>query len=151
MPSPKPVAKKVTIAPNTINQVTVVRMTLDLPEYVHDQYVLQSMETGKEVEDVMALRLLKCAQQKEDGLWFDNSQKKRLDRCVGHTISNAEGALQRLENLSKITVDDITIELEPRLKQRLASRATMRRKDLTELIRHEVIMGLKRFAGLEPQ
>lgn len=141
---------RVVVAPNTVNEVVIVRTTIDLNEQTYDQYYEQATALNREVEDVMAQRLQKCVGQRDNGLFFNDAQKKRLDKCVGHNIGDAEGALQRLENLSKITVDDIVIELDPRLKQRLDSRAKMRRKDLAELIRHEVVMGLKRFAGLEP-
>lgn len=134
----------------TMNEVVVVRVTLDLSETTYDTYAEQAIAQNKQPEDVMAQRLHKCVGHRDNGLFFTDAQKKRLDKCVGHSIGDAEGALQRLENLSKIVVDDVVIELDPRLKQRLASRATMRRKDLGELIRHEVVMGLKKFAGLEP-
>lgn len=145
-----PTKHKITVAPGTINQVVVVRTPIDLPEAIYDKYYEQATGLNREVEDVMAQRLTRCVEQKDNGLFFNDAQKKRLDRCVGHNIGDAEGALQRLENLSKIVVDDVVIELDPKLKSRLASRATMRRKDLAKLIRDEVLMGLKRFAGLEP-
>lgn len=142
--------QKVIVNHNTVNEVVVVRSTVDLPEAIFDQYSEQAIAQGRSVEEVMSQRLLRTVTIDGNGLWFNAQQKKRLDHLCGHTIGDAEGAIQRLETVSKVKLGDVELELEPRLKLRLESRAKMQRKSLPELIKREVLLGLRRFAGLEP-
>lgn len=134
----------------TVNEVVLVRATLDLDEPTYDVYAEQAMKReGATPEDLMAERLRIARDWTGNGIHFDTAQTKRLSTAVGHTVSDAEGALRRLETVCMLNVGDISILLEPRLLQRLKSRV-FRGQTLEGVIRKEVVLGLKRFCGLEP-
>lgn len=133
----------------TPNEVVVVRTMLELPEAVYDAYAEQALKAGKETETLLEQRLNKCQGHADQGLFFNDAQAKRLFHVLGKTVSDAEGALQRLETICLLDVGDVKIEVEPRILQRLKSRV-FRGQTLEGVIRKEVLMGLKRFCGLEP-
>lgn len=133
----------------TVNEVVSVRATLDLDEPTYDAYAEQAMKRNLEPETVMAERLRIAKTWIDGGIHFNAAQAKRLSTAVGHTVSDAEGALQRLETIGQIVVDGVVIQLEPRVLQRLKSRV-FRGQTLEGVIRREVLLGLKRFCGLEP-
>ena len=51
--------------------------------------------------------------------------------------------------MAKIKVNDVTIELEPRLLQKMSTRVP-RGGTIERLISSEVVKGLRRFVGLDP-
>lgn len=133
----------------TINQVTTVRVAVELSEHVYDAYAEQAIKRNVEPEQLMAERLRRTKDQQDDGMFFNDAQKRRLCRCVGHTVGDADGALQWLEMIAKIKVNDVTIELEPRLLQKMSTRVP-RGGTIERLISSEVVKGLRRFVGLDP-
>jgi hypothetical protein len=133
----------------TVNEIVTVRSTVELGEHVYDIYAEQAMKEGKDPEQVMAERLNRCKEQKDSGLFFNDQQKKRLCHCLGHSVGDAEGALQWLEIICKIHVEKTEIELEPRLRQRLSTRVP-RGGTIEKLIEQAALKGLRVFAGMEP-
>jgi len=127
----------------------VVPCRIDLPEHVYDAYAGQADKIGKDPELVMMERLIRCLPQIETGLYFNNSEKKRLEACTGHMCSDANGALQRLEPLSKMTVEGLEIKIDPTVLKRLSTR-TARGQTLEQLIRVQIDRALKQYVGLMP-
>lgn len=147
--SPAAAARKSTAALGTVNAVTTALVRLNLPEATFDQYAAQADRAGVEVEKLMESRLTQALPQTDAGLWLTLAQKKRLEACVGRTLTDGEGALQRLEPLSRITVEGQVIRLDPTLLKRLSTR-TRRGQTLQQLIEQEVVKALKQYVGLLP-
>jgi len=147
----QPQPRKITLAQGTVNEQKIVRLTVDLPEHIYDQFMEQAIALNREVEDVVAQRLARCVGQKDNGLYFSDAQKKELEKYCGRSVGDAQGALQCLKNVSSILCDDVIVELDIRLKQRLDSRAKMQRMTLEKLIHREVMMALRRYVGMEPR
>lgn len=131
-----------------LQQQVTVRTSIELNEQLYDAYAAQGMSRALDPEQVMLERLVRCVEQADQGLYFNDSQKKRLCNVIGRSVSDAEGALQNLEHVSKIQIGDIAVELEPRLMKRLASRAGAYRKPLAQLVKEEVLKALKEYTGL---
>jgi hypothetical protein len=143
-------AQKRISSPGTVNAVTTAHVRLELPEHVFDQYSGQAEKSGgRDPEVVMAERLIRCANQVESGLYFNQAEKKRLEACVGHMVADAQGALQRLEPLSRINVSDVTIRLDPVVLQRLSTRCR-RGQTIQQLITEQTVKALKQYVGMLP-
>lgn len=122
---------------------------VDLPAHVVGAYEAQALKQGKHPETLMAERLVKCEKHSDAGLWFNAAEKKRLEACVGHPCAQADGILQRLEPLSRLTVEGIELRIDPVVLKRLSTR-TMRGQTLEQLIRQQVDRALKQYVGLLP-
>lgn len=131
-------------------QIVTVRVMVEVSEAVYDDYEEQAIARGIPVERLMAERLTRARAQVHDALVFTAEQKKRLDKAIGHTVSDAEGALIRLDNFCKLEVGDVTVPLEPRLILRITSRAKAMRQTFSQCLQKEVIGALRRFTGLDP-
>lgn len=132
------------------NSITVVRVPVEVSETTYDTYTEQAISRGLPVERLMGERLTRCRTQVHDALVFTSDQKSRLDKAIGHTVSDADGALQRLETICKLEVADVGIKLEPRLIQRITSRAKAQRLTFEQCLQKEVVGALRRFTGLDP-
>jgi hypothetical protein len=137
--------------PNGHTPPPVMQVRLELPLHVFEQYAQQAEKTGqgKIPEQVMVDRLLKCAEQHDAGLWLTAAEKKRLEACVGHMVNDGQGALQRLEPLSRITIEGLTFQIDPIVLKRLSTR-TRRGQTLEQLIKEQVQRALKQYVGLLP-
>lgn len=133
----------------TVNEVVSVICRVELPEHIYDIYAEESMKRGKEVEEVMAERLTRCQSISGSGIYFNEDQKRRLGSVIGHTVSEAEGALQRLETSTVIDVSGFQFELDPRLVQRLKTRV-YRGERYDDVMYREIVRGLMTFAGMSP-
>ena len=142
-------ARRITTGQGTPNEMTVVRTTLDIPVATYDAYAERALKHARDPEDLMSIRLTATATHGDGALYFTPEQKKRLDSACGHVISDAEGALQRLGTLVKIKCNDVVIEIEPRLLQRLNTRV-WRGHTLEGDIQKVVLHALRVHAGLEP-
>lgn len=128
---------------------SVVPCRIDLPEHIYDQYAAEADKKGKDPELLMRERLVQVLPQNDQGLWFSAADKKRLEQCIGHMCSDANGALQRLEPLSHITVEGLDIRIDPTILKRLSTR-TLRGQTLNQLIVQQVQKALKQYVGLLP-
>src|SRR5262249_35548966 len=110
----KPTVRRITTGQGTANELTIVRSVIDIPVETYDVFAERALKHGRSPEEAMASRLTKTASHADDCLYLTPEQKKRLDLACGHTVSSVDGALQHLENLAKIKVGDVTIQIEPR-------------------------------------
>lgn len=133
----------------TVNEVVTVICRIELGERVYDLYAEESMKRGIEVEDIIAERLRNCASISGSGIYFNDAQKKRLSTVLGHTVADAEGALQRLETSTVVDVSGFQFELDPRLVQRLKTRV-YRSEQYEDVMYREIVRGLMTFAGMSP-
>ncbi len=137
------------VAVGTVNEVVLVRATVELDEPTYDILASQAIARGITPEELMSERLRIARDWTGEGIHFNIAQARRLGAAIGHTVSDAEGALSRLETICTLTVGDFSIVLEPRLLQRLRTRV-FRGQTLEKVVEQQVILGLKRFCGLEP-
>lgn len=133
----------------TANEVVIVRVTVELPEAIYDQYAEVAIKGNREVEDIMQQRLVRCKDISGSGIYFNETEKKRLGNVLGHTVADAEGALQRLETSTVIDVSGFQFELDPRLIQRLKTRV-YRGEIYQDVMYREIVRGLMTFAGMSP-
>jgi hypothetical protein len=136
-------------APGVPNSVVIVTCRIDLPEAVYDSYAALAARSNREVEDLLQQQLLRCRDIIGSGIYFNEAQKKRLSNVVGHTVADAEGALQRLETSTVIDVSGFSFDLDPRLVQRLKTRV-FRGEDYSDVMYREIVRGLMTFAGMSP-
>ncbi len=129
-------------------QVTVI-CRVELPEHVYDVFAEEALKLGREPETIMSERLNRCKGITGSGIYFNEAQKKRLGSVIGHTVSDAEGALQRLETATVIDVSGFQFELDPRLIQRLKTRV-YRGESYDDVMYREIVRGLMTFASMSP-
>lgn len=135
--------------PGVPNSITIVTCRVDLPEHIYDAYAAIAVRTNIEIEDILQQQLLRCRDIIGSGIYFNESQKKRLSNVVGHTVADAEGALQRLETSTVIDVSGFKFELDPRLVQRLKTRV-FRGESYEDVMYREIVRALMTFAGMNP-
>lgn len=133
----------------TQNEVVIVKVMIELPELVYDSYAESAMKGNRDVEDVISQRLVRCKDISGTGIYFDETAKKRLANVLGHTVSDSEGALQRLETTTAVDVSGFQFELDPRLIQRLKTRVH-RGENYEDVMYRELVRGLMTFAGMSP-
>jgi len=136
-------------SPGQINQVVIVTCRVDLPEHIYDAYAQLASRSNIQVEDLMTQQLARCRDIVGSGIYFNESQKKRLSNIVGHTVADAEGALQRLETSTVVDVSGFSFELDPRLVQRLKTRV-FRGEEYSDVMYREIVRALMAFAGMNP-
>lgn len=136
-------------APGVPNQITIVTCRVDLPESLYDAYAALAARSNIQVEDLLLQQLSRCRDMIGSGIYFNESQKKRLSNVVGHTVADAEGALQRLETSTIIDVSGFKFELDPRLVQRLKTRV-FRGEEYSDVMHREIVRALMTFAGMSP-
>lgn len=132
-----------------VNEVVTVIVRLELPEHIYDIYAEEALKRGREPEQIMGERLNRCKGISGSGIYFNDDQKKRLGNVVGHTVNDAEGALQRLETATIVDVSGFQFELDPRLIQRLKTRV-YRGEHYEDVVYREIVRGLMNFAGMNP-
>ena len=138
-----------TIQQGTINEVVIVTCRVDLPEHVYNAYTSIAAKSNLEIEEILQQQLLRCRDIVGSGIYFNESQKKRLSNVIGHTVADAEGALQRLETSTVIDVSGFSFELDPRLIQRLKTRV-FRGEEYSDVMHREIVRALMTFAGMNP-
>lgn len=148
--STRAASRKHTVHAGTPEAQIIVRYQIELPEQIADQFEEQAIARNMSVEPLIEERLKRTVGQRGSGLWFDEAHKRRLDKAIGHTVSDAEGVLQRVEHLMSFTIEDVAVELEPRVIQRLASRAKALRKTFGQFVREETRLALRRVTGIDP-
>ena len=136
-------------APGVPNQVTVVSCRISVPEHIWEAYSNMARQSHREVEDIIEQQLTRCQDIVGSGIYFNESQKKRLSNLIGHTVADAEGALQRLETSTVVDVSGFSFELDPRLIQRLKTRV-FRGEQYSDVMYREIVRALMTFAGMNP-
>lgn len=136
-------------APGNVNRVVIVTCRVDLPEHIYDAYADLARTSNREVEDLLQQQLSRCRDIIGSGIYFNESQKKRLSNLIGHTVADAEGALQRLETSTVVDVSGFAFELDPRLIQRLKTRV-FRGEVYADVMYREIVRALMQFAGMNP-
>lgn len=136
-------------SPGNVNRVVIVTCRVDLPEHIYNGYADQARQTHLEVEDLLQQQLSRCRDIIGSGIYFNESQKKRLSNLIGHTVADAEGALQRLETSTVVDVSGFAFELDPRLIQRLKTRV-FRGEQYSDVMYREIVRALMTFAGMNP-
>jgi len=129
--------------------VTIVTCRVDLPDGLYEAYAEDAEKRGRQVEDILAERLTRCRGITGSGIYFNEEQKKRLSNVIGHTVADAEGALQRLETSTVVDVSGFAFDLDPRLIQRLKTRV-YRGETYEDVMHREIVRGLMTFAGMSP-
>jgi len=131
------------------NEVVTVIIRLELPEHLYNHYASEAAKRNREPEQVMAERLTRCQTITGSGIYFDEEQKKRLSNVIGHTVADAEGALQRLETSTVVSVEGYDFALDPRLIQRLKTRV-FRGERYEDVMHREIVRSLMTYAGMNP-
>lgn len=135
--------------PGVPNTVTIVTCRVDLPEHLYDAYADIAARSNREIEEILLQQLTRCRDIIGSGIYFNESQKKRLSNVIGHTVADAEGALQRLETSTVVDVSGFHFELDPRLIQRLKTRV-FRSETYSDVMHREIVRALMTFAGMNP-
>ena len=93
-----------TLRRETSTASVIVTCRVDLPEHLYDSYSDLARTSNRPVEDLLQQQLSRCRDIVGSGIYFNESQKKRLSNLIGHTVADAEGALQRLETSTVVDV-----------------------------------------------
>jgi hypothetical protein len=133
------------------NMETKLRTTLDLPDYLVDEYESQRGDTP--LEDFLITRLTECVDHYGDRpLFFSDSQVKELESLTGGFIcTTSQKALDRLRSCQTIRIvspdeEPVDIQLSSSLLTRLKSRCFGR--TFPEAITEETIIGLEQYAQM---
>lgn len=120
----------------------VVRTTISLPEALYQAY-----SEGGDPEPVIADRLGRCLfHTSSKPLYFTDDQRRELERLLGRNVSGPAEALRLITSLVTMKVDNLKVELKPRVLERLKSRCFG--KPFTQFLAQLVNDELERFVGM---
>lgn len=145
-PAPAAPPRTTTTGQGTVNEVSITHVRLQLPPHVYDAYSDQAARQNKDPETLMAERLIRCLLHNEDGLWFNESERKRLESFLGRKCGDAIGVIQRLEPMRGIVVAGVQVEIPAITLTRLSTRVR-RGQTLEQLIQTETIRALRAYVG----
>lgn len=127
-----------------------VKLTITLPEPLHDKLAERALKRGSTVEKEIVDRLIQCQDHtSSQPLYFNDDQRARLAHALGHVLTDPEDVLAKLARICDLEVGGISVPLEPRLQLRLKTRIP-RGKTAEQFIRKEVTEGLERTVGMRP-
>lgn len=129
---------------------TKIKFQLTLPEELHDQFAARADKNGRKVEAEIIEHLRRTAEYTStQPIYFNDEQRARLQKAVGHLIAGPEDLLSKLGNMISLNVGDISVPLSDRIQVRLKSRV-FRGQTLQQVVTKEVTEALERFTGLRP-
>ena len=125
-----------------------VRLTIALPEALHDAYAERAAKYGRTVEDEVMLRLVKCRDYvSTQPIYITDADRAALTNALGHLITNPQELLNHLKNIVKLRVGEVVVPLDERLIVRLGTRV-MRGQTMATMLVKEVTEALERFTGM---
>lgn len=125
-----------------------VRISLNLPEKLHDLYAERATKFGRTVEEEVMLRLVKAKDwTSTQPIYFTDSDRAALTNALGHLITTPQELLAQLKNIIKLKVGEVVVPLDERLMVRLGTRV-MRGQTMESMLVREVTEALERFTGL---
>ena len=130
-----------------------VRLYIELPRDTFDAYSDQaSLTDHKSIEKVLSDRLRSTVDYTSGrALYFNDAQRADLERITGgHMFKSPEEAINRLQTMVAIKINDVTIEVSGNLLMRASSRAKSMRQTLEQYLKREVLSGLRKATGLDP-
>ena len=128
----------------------IVRLTIELPASLVKHYEEQAQAWDRTPEFEIAERLKRCKTHVSTSpLYFTDDQRRELEQALGHNIQSPDVALAQLKNAVTLTVDEIKVELSPRLQQRIKSRV-FRGESYASVVRREIVKALEVFSGIRP-
>ncbi len=125
--------------------VPTVKLTLRVPESLHDQYAERAAKFGRDVEDELLLRLRDCRDHTAAmPIYLTDDQRNELGQLAGRTFSKADDVLAWARKQCSLNVGNVTVKLSTQLADRLASRCFGRtweehmQRTVTEALEREV-------------
>lgn len=122
-----------------------LRLKLDLPQTVVEEYERQAEQYGVSIEEIIASRLTECVGYTSvKPLYFTDADRSEAEKLLRVNLSRPQDLLRAVSRSSSIRVDSIVIALPPALKTRLSTRTFQKPwgkfiTDLvTELLEHYV-------------
>ena len=126
---------------------TALSVRVELPEAVAAAYLKQADEAGRTFEEEVARRLVKCSDYLAiKPIYLDDAQRGELESTFGKNFNSPEMLVKSVQNLARVRVGGMIVDLSEGLLTRLGTRAIG--MSLKDLIRKEIIAALERFVGL---
>jgi hypothetical protein len=133
------------------NAPSRVRVMVELPETIYDQYVEQAIARNRNTEEVLTERLCRTKDHTAlNGLYFNDDEKRELEKIIGHMVGDAAGALLRLKTTVVVDVGDVKVELDTKLVARLRTRV-FRGQTFEGNVQRETKRGLEEYVGMRPK
>lgn len=131
----------------------LVRANLELDDEILRGYEQEAANAGTDVDTVISQRLERCAKHDATrGLYFDDTQRDRLERIIGKNVRTPEEAVALVAKMVVISVDKIKIHLKPILLARLQTRCFDKtaegRPDFDGFVARVVRTSLEQYVGL---
>lgn len=127
------------------------RITIEIPTSLAEHYELRAIERDRTLEEEIEERLSRCKDHIAIApLYLNDDHRRALEHAVGHNFSHPDQLVAMLKNAVTLKVGEVNIELEPRLQQRLKARV-FRGESYEGNLKREVVKGLRRFTGMDPQ
>jgi hypothetical protein len=99
---------------------SVARLRIDLPLALVEAYEQQAARLRIPVEELLAMRLRDClGHTASRPLYFNDEQRKMLEKLAGHMLRTPEEALQRLAQGFQVLLGDTVIELDADTARRI--------------------------------
>lgn len=128
--------------------------TVVLPFKAAENYIGQAGVLEVDTEEVMSKRLVDCQDHNADKpLFFNDDQRRELERILDYNFSNATQVLNRLRALfTVVKISDMEsieeIVLDQQLLYRLAERANMSKVSIPEKAKEIALDLIKREVGI---
>ncbi len=127
---------------------TKVKLSLTLPEDLHDQFAGRADKNGRTVEKELLEHLRRTKDfTATQPLYFNDDQRARLQKAMGQLVTNADEVLDKISSLISLKVGEISVPLYDRLQTRLRTRV-FRGHTLESVVQRETVQALERFTGL---
>src|SRR5437868_6985849 len=91
----------------------VVQIRVALPDEIADLYSNEAAITGRDIEDVLAARLISAAgYTATKPLYFDDAQRQELEATLGRNVLHTRDALLQIRNAMSVRVGRVIIPLK---------------------------------------
>ena len=128
---------------------SVVLVRLELPREVFETYEAQSAASGREVEEELSTRLMRCREHTASQcIYLNDSDRQQLGVLVGRSISTPAQLLNAVRNTMAVRCGTIKGELSRRHLDRLTPRAKAEHRAPEEVGWREMLRGLEEFLGM---
>ena len=127
---------------------TVLRLHLD--SKLFEAYEIQARESGIEVEELIAKRLLEFRDQdtfKGRKLLLSPPERQDIEKLFSRSFKTGADLVRFLSDIYSLRLNDVKIPVSGQVLQRLKDRCGQRRK-FSEFVQEVVVKGLEHFVGL---
>jgi hypothetical protein len=122
--------------------VAILSIKLEIPDEA-----LKIYEARGPLDKTLAKTLATCVNYTaEKPIYFNDTQRKRLDRLFGRNFKSAEEVIQIMERYITARIGEVDVQLSPQILTRLKTRCFG--KPFEQFLAERVVQGLEEFVAM---